>query len=660
MMRRAARLLLAVCAGWCGLYELHTLGLGFVPVGDVKSGHLVVMGVGALLCLARAADRRDERLAWTLIGLAFASWIAGEIYFTAVLWDDSQPPVPSWADAGYLGLPPLLFAGLVLLLRARIRGLPRTLWVDGITAALAASAVSAAVVVEAVLGAVGGGPLSVATNLAYPLADLVLLGVIAGGLAAGGWRLDRAFGLIVIGVLAFWLADSVYLVRVAEGTWASGGPIEPGWWGAALLFAAAAWQPHALTVAQRPTGPIVIAMPIAFATLALGVLVAGSLATLNGIAVALATASLAAVMVRLILTFQQHGRTLQQTQREALTDALTGLGNRRQLLADLHRACADADTAHELLLFDLNGFKAYNDTFGHAAGDKLLTRLGTALGTAIAPCARAYRLGGDEFCALVPAASTDGLLGGALEALSESGHGFAISAAHGRAPLALTPEGPSEALKLADQRMYATKNSSRASAAVRQLRDVLLGVLGEREQALGDHATDVADWARRVGHALGLEGEQLDDLTRAAELHDIGKAAIPDVVLNKPGPLTDDEWAFMRQHTLIGERILNRAPALRAVGALVRASHERVDGGGYPDGLVGDDIPLGARIIAVCDAYDALTTDRPYRAARSIPEALAELHRHAGTQFDIRVVNTFTALAAEEHGSQPALVGANG
>ena len=324
-MARCANLLLLACAAWCGLYELQALGVGGLPVGDVKVLHLVVMGTGSALCVARGVLHRDERTAWLLIGGAFASWIAGEVYFTAVLWDDASPPVPSCADAGYLGLPPLLLAGLLSLLRSRMRSLPRTLWVDGVTAALAVSAVSAAVVVQAVLAGSEGTTLSVATNVAYPVADLLLLGVVAGALAASGWKANRALCLVIGGVLAFWLADSIYLLRVAQGTWVSGGPVEVGWWGAALLFAAAAWGPRAPGRTRRLTGPVVIAMPTAFATLALGVLVWGSLGALNPIAVALSTASLAAVMVRLVITFQQHGRTLSALRHQADHDALTGL-----------------------------------------------------------------------------------------------------------------------------------------------------------------------------------------------------------------------------------------------------------------------------------------------------------------------------------------------
>ncbi len=181
----------------------------------------------------------------------------------------------------------------------------------------------------------------------------------------------------------------------------------------------------------------------------------------------------------------------------------------------------------------------------------------------------------------------------------------------------------------------------------------LLHVLRERQPDLEEHSTDVAELAVAVGRRLGLDPHACLLVRRAAELHDVGKAAIPDAVLNKPGPLDESEWAFMRRHTLIGERIVTRAEALAPVGPLIRSSHERWDGTGYPDGLHGEQIPLGARIVAVCDAYAAMTTDRVYRSAVAANEALAELRRCAGTQFDPKVVAAFAAVLAD--GDTPPL-----
>ena len=145
------------------------------------------------------------------------AWSLGEVYYTAVLWDAEVIAIPSPADVGYLLLPPLVLAGILLLLRARARAVPRTLWVDGVIAALAVAALSAALVFETVLENVVGKPLAVATNLAYPLSDLLLLGLIVGALAGTGWRLDRTWMLLAIGVATFWLADSLYLVKTADG-----------------------------------------------------------------------------------------------------------------------------------------------------------------------------------------------------------------------------------------------------------------------------------------------------------------------------------------------------------------------------------------------------------------------------------------------------------
>jgi HD-GYP domain-containing protein (c-di-GMP phosphodiesterase class II) len=147
---------------------------------------------------------------------------------------------------------------------------------------------------------------------------------------------------------------------------------------------------------------------------------------------------------------------------------------------------------------------------------------------------------------------------------------------------------------------------------------------------------------------LGLDEQEAAAVRHAASLHDIGKVAIPDSILSKPGALDEDEWVFMRSHTLIGERILGGAPSLTPLSRLVRSSHERMDGSGYPDGLAGEDIPLGARIIAVCDAYDAMLADRPYSPARTPVEALAELRRCAGSQFDLAVVDAFAAVVADQ------------
>jgi diguanylate cyclase (GGDEF)-like protein len=342
---------------------------------------------------------------------------------------------------------------------------------------------------------------------------------------------------------------------------------------------------------------------------------------------------------------------LAHSRREALTDPLTGLRNRRSLMADLAEALPKATPEQRLglVLFDLDGFKEYNDAFGHPAGDGLLVRLGERLADAVRGHGSAYRLGGDEFCVVLHPgpAGLDVLVDVCVAALAEHGEGFDVTTSHGvvEAPVEVTDA--IEALQIADRRMYSRKGDRRVSAG-RQSRDVLLRSLSERQPELHVHLRGTADLALAVGRELGMQGEELDDVAHAAELHDVGKIAIPDAILEKTDSLDETEWGFMRRHTIIGERILLAAPSLRSVARLVRSSHERWDGDGYPDGLRAEEIPLGARVVAVCDAFDAMTTNRPYRLRIGQPAALAELRRCAGSQFDPKVVQAFARVLERE------------
>ena len=179
----------------------------------------------------------------------------------------------------------------------------------------------------------------------------------------------------------------------------------------------------------------------------------------------------------------------------------------------------------------------------------------------------------------------------------------------------------------------------------------LASALTERDQYTGDHSDSVVDLTARVGEAMAMRGDEVEALRTAALLHDIGKVGVPDEILHKPGPLDDKEWEIMRQHPVIGERILRAIPGMGAIARIVRHEHERWDGGGYPDQLRGEEIPLGARIILACDAYHAMVSDRPYRQAMSHTDAMTELHANAGTQFDPQVVE---ALVGYLYGQRQA------
>jgi len=657
---RVVRWSFLILGAWLVFAQTRNVFFSGIDAGPLfqRFAHDVVTAAAGALCIYRAVHHRAERLPWALIGAGVLCWTFGEIYYSTVLWTVEIVPVPSPADAGYLLMPPLVLAGLVLLMRTRTVGVPGTLRADGVTAALAIGAVSAAIVFETALDAASGDPLGVATTLAYPLVDLVLVGFVVGALAGTGWRLDRTWALLGVGVLIFWIADSFYLVQIATGVYESESWFDAGWWAGLVLMCAAAWQPAPDSDLEPPReGLRLIVMPLLFAVIGLALLIYGCFADLNVLAIALAAAAMISVMVRLILTFRENTRMLHTSRDEALTDVLTGLANRRALSRRLDRRIprATSEAPLVLALFDLDGFKLYNDTFGHPAGDALLVRLADNLSGYLEGRGEAYRMGGDEFCALFEPGDqvSEPIVAGAAEALSELGEGFTITCSYGSIHLPLEAQDASEALRIADQRMYVQKNAGRASAS-RQSRDVLLRALKERNPDLSSHLHDVADLAEDVARRLALSDDEIDQVRHAAELHDVGKVAIPDDILSKPGPLDDIEWEFIRRHTLIGERIIAAAPALTRVAALVRSSHERWDGTGYPDRLAGRDIPLGSRIVAVADAFDAMVAQRPYTDPRTPDVALAELRSCAGAQFDPVVVEVFAAAwHARERVSEP-------
>jgi HD-GYP domain-containing protein (c-di-GMP phosphodiesterase class II) len=211
---------------------------------------------------------------------------------------------------------------------------------------------------------------------------------------------------------------------------------------------------------------------------------------------------------------------------------------------------------------------------------------------------------------------------------------------------------PSDALRLADERLYAQKYSRRGDTD--RTMQAFLEALAEREPDLQAHLEGVGVLAVEIGERLGLRRDELDDLSRAAQLHDLGKLAVPDEILRKPGPLDEREWGFIRQHTVVGERILRASLAFRSIAGIVRSSHESWDGSGYPDGLGGEAIPLASRIICACDAFVAMTSERPYRRALPLDEALEELQRGAGGQFDPTVVRVLVAHVRETLGTERA------
>jgi diguanylate cyclase (GGDEF)-like protein len=657
----ARRLLFAATAIALGAEIAHALtGVGG-PGSDrffANDVYLAIEFAGVLLCAARAALVPEQRLAWWCIAAGFAFWSAGDLAWVLV----PDGPGSLLTNTLYLLFYPLCCAGMALLASAGRERIAARMWIDGLLAALTVAALVVALAFNPIVAATHGDPSHVALSLAYPIGDIVVIAFVLIAFATQAWRPGRGWALFGLGIALSAIADTLFVYQDAVGSYHDGSIVDAMWPTALTCCAWAAWQPWRTRRAagyDRQT----FVYPSAFAVVALALLTYDHFVQLSDAAAVLAAAALVVALGRAAVTFRDNVALLNATREEALTDGLTGLPNRRRLMRDLDRVL-DADEhprrRHQrprtatFAFFDLDGFKGYNDTFGHAAGDMLLDRLAGRLAAAVEGRGSAYRLGGDEFCVLLDGrlALDDPRMAACGAALEEQGEGFRVGASCGAVAIPDEADNATHALQLADQRMYAAKRGSRASSR-RQTRDVLLQVLREREPDLHLHLHGVAALASAVGRRLALSAEQLDEVARAAELHDVGKIAIPDEILHKPASLDAGEWELMRQHTVIGDRILGAAPAMRPVAEIVRASHERWDGGGYPDGLAGEQIPLGARIVSVCDAFHAMTTARPYRATLDPEAALAELRRCAGTQFDPAVVDAFCALAAEPGRGEP-------
>ncbi len=610
--RRVARWLLALAAVALAAFWFHAM-LGFGGAGlDSLFSRWVYTGVMVLAALACAARMRVA-LAWGIIGAGLLAHAVGDAIYSSAS-DLAAVPTPSISDLFWLAFYPCAYIALLMLGRTRVSIRLTATRLDGVIAGTAAASVLAcATVPEAISNVAGESFSAAATTLAYPIGDLVLVGAVVSLVACSGWRVDRTMGVLACAILAWVVADVLYLFTVGDllGNIADALVLTGG------VGVALAAELDRRVPSPRPETDSGLLAPVGFGLVALGVLIVGIVVELTPIGLGLAAASLLLVLARMALALAQNRALLSDSRAEALVDPLTGLANRRQLKLDLARIADElqAGAMYAVALFDLNGFKSYNDTFGHAAGDALLAQLGASLRSAVGRRGCAYRMGGDEFCVLArcPAGEGESLAAEWARAFVTRGDAFAIDAAYGVALLPAEAGDATEALALADARMYGNKAMRGRPAAAGQLASVLAAVLAERAPVVATGGRKVSEIACAVADRLGLVEPEREALQYAATLHDLGKMAIPESILEKPGPLSPSEWALIRKHPVIGERILAAAPPLERSARLVRWSHERLDGRGYPDGLRGDDIPLAARIVHAADAFVALTSERPYR-----------------------------------------------
>jgi diguanylate cyclase (GGDEF)-like protein/putative nucleotidyltransferase with HDIG domain len=395
---------------------------------------------------------------------------------------------------------------------------------------------------------------------------------------------------------------------------------------------------------------------------------------------------LSVALVGPLLAIQLYQRAIVgalRAMRLALTDPLTGLGNHRHFHERLERELRHAQEKRlplTLCLVDVDDFKRINDRFGHPAGDRVLSRLASRL----RQTGEAFRLGGDEFALLLPGYDENSALTAATSVVDriaalELEQIGSVTVSVGVATSPAHAGDRDELVRLADSALYWAKEYGKnrvrayrpdvielaelkrlASGPDRAARfraaASLARAVDARDVYTGSHSQRVADLAARTARRLGLPDEEVELTRLAASLHDLGKLAIPEEILRKPGPLTEPERMVLERHPQIGFRMLESL-GVDPVAEWVLHHHERWDGSGYPDGLPGDQIPLGARIIFVADAYDAMTSERVYRRRVLAEQAVAELKRCAGTQFDPEIVDALAdELAASEEPLRVAAV----
>jgi len=446
-------------------------GLDGAINGVVYDAVVVCAGLG---CLLRASRGGPERNAWIAIGASILAWAAGEIWWTLYIEGNPNAPYPSPADLGYLAFYPLAALGLFLLVRARARELDRRLWMDGMIAALGTAAVGAALLFEFVAARTSGSSVEVLTTLAYPFGDVLLVSLIVGVIALTRWRPGRTWTLLLAGLAVMAAADVAFTLQAYEATVPGGDWVEPLYLISAVLLGVEAWQPQASPILPdaRFDGWREMIVPgiVAVAMVVLGIL--QYLHSSSALTTALWSLTMLAVIGRLALSLRENTKLLEQVR----TDPLTGLGSQARLRMDLQARERTPGKPLTVLLLDLNGFKRYNDTFGHPAGDKMLGMLGERLGSAMGEAeeqATAYRLGGDEFLVLAEGGvidiglrARDRLAVRAAEALTSRGRGFELSASWGIASIPEEADSPAEAMQLADVRMYAQKESRRLAGSV--------------------------------------------------------------------------------------------------------------------------------------------------------------------------------------------------
>ncbi|MBI3353473.1 MAG: diguanylate cyclase [Nitrospirae bacterium] len=377
----------------------------------------------------------------------------------------------------------------------------------------------------------------------------------------------------------------------------------------------------------------------------------------------------------------ENARLYANTVKLATTDSLTGLTNRRVFMEELTKEAARSSRYHRsfsLLMIDIDHFKWVNDTHGHQSGDAVLRSMGGILKDQLRVVDLVARYGGEEFAILLPETDASGvkLVGDRLRRaiaqtifLLPDGKEIGLTVSIGIASFPLCARIPSELIKGADQALYVSKEAGRnqvhlysdvlkaqfetnpmeiAAMLNSDLNNinVIITALNLKTSCFHSHSEKVKNYAALMAHALYLNDGDKEALRLASLLHDIGIVTIPEIILNKPGALTPEEWLVVKQHPITGAEIIENVSALQHLSPIIRSHHERYDGSGYPEGLKGNEIPRLSRIIAVANTFTAMTSDLLWRKAISKEEALSRLKGLADSQFDPEIVEAFCRISS--------------
>jgi diguanylate cyclase (GGDEF)-like protein len=647
------------------------LALGAPPVVGVVL-YLSVSASGAVMVFvgcARNQPRRRLRLPWLLLGTGQAVYAAADTVFYVSHDLLGNTAYPSVADPLYLGHYPLVVIGLILLIRLRSPGRDLPGLLDAASLAVVAAMLSWLYLIVPV-ARIDEPFIARLVSVAYPVLDLVLLVFSLRLILVPGSR-PMSFVLLSTSLLAIFTADSIYVIQQLLNTYVSGNFLDAIWLAANLTIGAAALHPTMATLDQRRPGPDVRIGPMRLAILTTAALIAPATLVAQDAFHALQDIPViaAACAALCVFTIARLAGLLIDQRRLASTDALTGLRTRRYFEARLPAAVAGAAKSGDavaVLVIDVDHFTSINDRYGHRAGDRALREIARRLRGAVDRGDLLARYGGEEFV-IVSSASPNHLPGLAERVRDRIANApivvlpevwIAITVSVGAASFPQHGDTVDNLLTTADRALYTAKTQGGDQVVVGANDRIplvtepagaghMLGYLRELARdvdGVGGRSQSVGRWAGLVAAELGLNAATIRRTELAGGLCDVGKALVPRSIWGKPDALTTTERRIARAHAEHGYQLIRVVPGLADVADAVRQHHERWDGRGYPDGLAADRIRIEARIVAVCDAWAAMVSDRPFRSALRPDQAAAELARERGGQFDPDVVDAFLRL----------------